>query len=96
MTTWSGAPGTEEYGYLSDNKRVWKKEPSGAERYYFYGAGGVKIATYSVSTVSPFVVGLQSVNVYFGGKLIRSDVVAVATDRLGSVLGRSASVFSST
>ncbi len=82
--------GTEEYNYLADNKRVWKKEPSGTEYVYFYGVGGQKLATYQVATSPSFALNQVSVNVYFGGKLIRADGVAVASDRLGSVMGRSA------
>jgi RHS repeat-associated protein len=78
----------EKYNYLADNKRVWKKEPSGTEYVYFYGVGGQKLATYQVSTSPSFALNQVSVNVYFGGKLIRADGVAVASDRLGSVMGR--------
>ena len=89
LLTAAVAGGTEEYNYLADNKRVWKKEPSGTEYVYFYGVGGQKLATYQVVS-SPFSLTQVSLNVYFGGKLIRADGVAVASDRLGSVTGRSA------
>jgi hypothetical protein len=83
----SSMGGTEFYGYAPDNKRVWKKEPSGVETVYFYGANGQKLVTYTVQT-SPFALVAGRVNVYFGGKLIRADGVAVVHDRLGSVVAR--------
>ncbi|MBI2685178.1 MAG: RHS repeat-associated core domain-containing protein [Acidobacteria bacterium] len=89
MLTWTkDEVGTEEYQYLSDNKRVWKKAPDGTETVYFYGVGGQKLATYRVQS-SPFALTGPSINVYFGGKLIRADGVAVVHDRLGSVVARS-------
>ena len=88
MSTWAGPSGTESYGYLADNKRVWKKTPAGVETYYFYGVGGQKLVTYSV-IASPFSLVFQSESVYFGGKMIRSDGVSIVRDRLGSVVARS-------
>jgi len=86
LVTWfKGTVGTEEYRYLPDNKRVWKKAPNGTETVYYYGAGGQKLATYTVQA-SPFALLQQSANVYFGGKLIRADGLAVVHDRLGSVM----------
>lgn len=79
--------GSEEYAYLSDNKRVWKKSPAGVETVYFYGVGGQKLITYTVQA-SPFALTSPSMNVYFGGKLIRADGAAVVHDRLGSVVAR--------
>jgi RHS repeat-associated protein len=87
LKTWTGYPGVEEYGYLADNKRVWKKAPSGAETVYFYGVGGQKLLTYTVQS-SPFALISPVENVYFGGKLIRANGVAVVHDRLGSVVAR--------
>ena len=87
MATWAGPGGTEEYAYLADNKRVWKKSPAGVETVYFYGVGGQKLITYSL-TASPFALTVASVNVYFGGKLIRAGSSAVVHDRLGSVVAR--------
>lgn len=87
MVTWdvtgSGTP--EEYRYLSDNKRVWKKTPAGVETYYLYGVGGQKLLTCSVIS-SPFALTCSMTNVYFGGKAIRPDGESVARDRLGSVV----------
>lgn len=95
LLTAAVSSGTEEYNYLADNKRVWKKEPSGTEYVYFYGVGGQKLATYQVATTPTFALNQISVNVYFGGKLIRADGVTVASDRLGSVMGRSGAADSS-
>lgn len=88
LTSWFKAGvGYEYYGHLPDNKRVWKKAPSGAETIYFYGAGGQKLITYSVNS-GTFGLTKVSENVYFGGKLIRGDGAAVVQDRLGSVIWR--------
>jgi len=88
VSSWTGpSSNVEQYSYLADNKRVWKKAPGGAETVYFYGVGGQKIATYTVQA-SPFAfTGMQD-NVYFGGKLIRANGVSVVHDRLGSVVAR--------
>jgi RHS repeat-associated protein len=48
---------------------------------YFYTIGGQKVATIQCTSTC----SISSANVYFGGKLIRSNGVTVATDRLGSV-----------
>ena len=60
----------EQYTYDSANKRIWKKQPNGAEYWYLYGARGERLDD----------------SVYFGGKRIRSQGSAVVTDRLGSVV----------
>jgi RHS repeat-associated protein len=87
LKTWTGAAGVEQYGYLADNKRVWKKTPGGVETYYLYGLGGQKLMTCSV-VVSPFALNCAMTHVYFGGKVIRADGEAVVQDRLGSVVAR--------
>jgi hypothetical protein len=80
LTRWTGAAGDEFYGYLADNKRVWKKAPSGVETYYLYGLGGQKLMTCSV-VESPFALNCAMTHVYFGGKVIRADGEAVVQDR---------------
>jgi RHS repeat-associated protein len=87
LTRWTGAAGDEFYGYLADNKRVWKKAPGGVETYYLYGLGGQKLMTCSV-VESPFALNCAMTHVYFGGKVIRADGEAVVQDRLGSVVAR--------
>ena len=87
LTKWTGPAGEENYRYLPDNKRVWKKAPGGAETVYFYGAGGQKLITYTLQT-SPVALVSPVENVYFGGKLIRANGVSVVHDRLGSVVAR--------
>jgi RHS repeat-associated protein len=87
LTKWTGPAGEENYRYLPDNKRVWKKAPGGAETVYFYGAGGQKLITYTLQT-SPVALLFQSENVYFAGKLIRANGISVVHDRLGSVVAR--------
>lgn len=89
---WTGPSGeVDQYGYLADNKRVWKKSPDGTETIYFYGAGGQKLATYTVQTypyATPFTLTWRRDNLYFGGKLIWADGQVVVHDRLGSVVAR--------
>jgi RHS repeat-associated protein len=87
LKKWTGAGGDEYYGYLADNKRVWKKTPVGVETYYLYGLGGQKLMTCSV-VESPFALNCAMTHVYFGGKVIRADGEAVVQDRLGSVVAR--------
>jgi RHS repeat-associated protein len=87
LTKWTGPVGEENYRYLPDNKRVWKKAPGGAETVYFYGAGGQKLITYTLQ-ISPVALVSPVENVYFGGKLIRANGVSVVHDRLGSVVAR--------
>ena len=57
--------------------------------FYFYGVGGQRLATigcgYGVNDGANPVCGVTAWNVYFGGKLIGKNDLAVATDRLGSV-----------
>jgi hypothetical protein len=63
----------------------------GAERGgggLLYAVGGQKLVTYTVQA-SPFALLGGTHNVYFGGKLIRADGLAVVHDRLGSVVARS-------
>ena len=39
--------GTEQYGYSPDNRRVYQKQPSGAQLIHFYGANGDRLRTYT-------------------------------------------------
>jgi hypothetical protein len=87
LVGWTQSGQVEQYQYLADNKRVWKKAPNGVETVYFYGVGGQKLITYGVQG-SPFVLVAPVRNVYFGGKVIRADGEAVVQDRLGSVVAR--------
>jgi hypothetical protein len=66
--------------------------------YYVYGIGGQKLVTvscgyhtYNQGTPDEYTVFecVNANNVYFGGKLVMSKGVAVATDRLGTVRGNS-------
>jgi len=66
--------GNDLYGYDPSNLRVYKKEPSGKEWMFFYGAGGELLASY-------FWVGTTwqgSNSLYFAGRRVD------AVDRLGS------------
>jgi len=84
----------EQYRYLGDNKRYWKRTNQGgnvAEEYYLYGVGGQRIATYAASyneQTSVLTVGAKKLDVYFGGKVIWQNGKAVVQDRLGSVMAR--------
>jgi RHS repeat-associated protein len=80
------------YGYDSDNRRIYSRNASGTETIYFYGVDGKKLATYTIGfTQVPnnqgytMQLNYQSNNVYFVGRLISAEGGAVRTDRLGSV-----------
>jgi hypothetical protein len=85
LVSWSENGQLEQYQYLADNKRVWKRAPNGEETVYFYGVGGQKLVTYGV-TSTPFALVNGARNVYFRGKVIRAAGEAVVQDRLGSVV----------
>src|SRR6516164_576024 len=72
------------YSYDHAGKRVYKDLVGGGYELYFYGIGGQKLVT---ATCTPGCA--RSNNVYFGGKLVKSKGVVVATDRLGSVRANS-------
>ena len=89
------------YTYDPWGRRVWKEipgvgtQPNGNPNpttfeVYFYGVTGQKLETYSGAyTGVPGYIALEGINVYFGGKLLQSKGVWVATDRLGSVRANS-------
>ena len=58
------------------------KEMMSGTEWYFYGIGGQKLLTKFCDGVHSCT---TSYNVYFGGKLLKSNGAVVATDRLGSV-----------
>jgi len=92
----SGGPSNEWYGYGGDNKRVWKKRQTGGSTYeenvYFYGAGGQRFGTYTLTDTSgTLALAVKETNVYFAGKVIKQGSTWVAMDRLGSVRYRSGS-----
>jgi RHS repeat-associated protein len=70
------------YVYDQGGKRV-KKSNGTTWEYYFYGIGGQKLVTQACT--SDGCLTAPQYNVYFGGKLVKSKGVLVATDRLGSV-----------
>uniref|UniRef100_Q024R2 YD repeat protein n=1 Tax=Solibacter usitatus (strain Ellin6076) TaxID=234267 RepID=Q024R2_SOLUE len=75
------------YGYDHAGKRISKITSTSTE-IYFYGISGQKLATYAnvwICGTSCYQQATTSYNVYFGGKLVKSKGVVVATDRLGSV-----------
>jgi RHS repeat-associated protein len=83
----------EYYGYLADNKRVYKRKgpPNVAAppaEVYYYDVTGQRIGTYEVRIdgypVQTYLVKKKE-EFYFGGKLVRSGDEAVVADRLGSV-----------
>jgi RHS repeat-associated protein len=78
MVGWQGA----EFRYDHRGKRVLKRINETLE-YTVYGFGGQKLVT---QTCALDGTGCTSGNhVYFGGKLVKSRGVVLATDRLGSV-----------
>jgi len=75
--------GSDQYAYGFRNERVWK---SGTGEIYFYGLYGEKLGSYQMYPgQGSFIISTLSTNLYFGGKLIRSNGQTVVTDRLGSV-----------
>jgi RHS repeat-associated protein len=78
------------YAYDSDNRRIYSRNASGSETIYFYGADGMRIATYTYTMITyngnaEIQLTQQSQNVYFLGKPISAEGNLVSTDRLGSV-----------
>ena len=55
--------------------------------YYFYGVSGKRMGTYQINVNDGNTYSMATIgtNLYFGGTLIQSNGVTVATDRLGSV-----------
>jgi RHS repeat-associated protein len=92
LLTANGNGSLEEFAYLGDNKRVWKKATQGGtpvEQYYLYGVGGQRIATYSaVYSGGTLTLTYASKDVFFGGRVIWQNEKAVVQDRLGSVMAR--------
>jgi len=82
----SASAGQDLYNYAPDNKRIWKRMPSGTEEFYFYGITSQKLGTYRAGTGSSgYGMFVLDTNLYFGNMLLRSRGVTVVTDRLGSV-----------
>ena len=78
------------YVYDHAGKRV-KKSYGTSEEFYYYGIGGQKLVTLPcLNSESGRTCSGAQYNVYFGGKLVKSKGVVVATDRLGSVRANSA------
>ena len=71
------------YAYDPSGKRVMKLV--GTQEFYFYGIGGQKLATMVCVGPEDAQGCTPTYNVYFGGKLVKSNGAVVATDRLGSV-----------
>ena len=81
--------GSESYGYLTNNQRVYKRDASGAEWIYFHDASGKRIMTFQMANAGgTLVVSGGSKNVYFAGRSIILSDTAVVTDRVGSVVSR--------
>jgi YD repeat-containing protein len=83
-----GAPDGSSFIYDPSGKRVMKIKAYNIRELYFYGITGQKLVTYTCipdGNGNITSCGNPATNVYFGGKLMRSGGVTVATDRLGSV-----------
>jgi RHS repeat-associated protein len=94
-----GPTGGKQWQYDPSGKRVlWLVPRNNGQptshatcEFTLYGITGQRLSTYSCSFADQdngdgtFAHQLLSRNLYFGGKLIRSNGVTVATDRLGSV-----------
>jgi hypothetical protein len=73
-----GGGQTAAYAYRSDNRRIHSRNASGSETIYFYGADGMKIATYTYTMITyegnaEIQLTQQSQNVYFLGKPISTE-----------------------
>jgi RHS repeat-associated protein len=79
--------GKEQYAYNFENLRIWKKLSTGEEEIHFYGTGGRRLATYrlTLDAQGNGDVSLLDNDIYFAGKLLRSQDKPVVLDRLGSV-----------
>jgi RHS repeat-associated protein len=92
--TWTTGTGAYTYiGYDPSGKRVTQIDMVNGsqfqnERIHFYSITGQRLGTYTLSSSGTYF-SATSLNLYFGGKLMRSAGVTVATDRLGSVRGNS-------
>jgi RHS repeat-associated protein len=77
----SGTFGAEYYGYGLGGRRVFAKYSDGTAQVFFYGTGGVLMATYDWNN------GLHNPKrvMYFAGKIIQWQGAPVAQDRLSSV-----------
>jgi YD repeat-containing protein len=80
--------GLTSYSYDPSGKRLSQAQVVNSQlqniQVSFYAITGQRLATYQLSADGT-TFNLVSRNLYFGGKLIRSAGVTVATDRLGSV-----------
>jgi hypothetical protein len=95
VTTQPAVNSPTNYSYDPWGRRMWKETPGGRDgngnpvttgEIYFYGVTGQKLETYSFALgTAGFNMPLEGINLYFGGKLLQSKGVWVATDRLGSV-----------
>jgi RHS repeat-associated protein len=85
LTVDNGSGGVQ-YGYDPANRRVYRWQDQVSEEVYFSGIEGKRLATYQIDSAG---LSLQGTNLYFGGKMIRSQGQTVVLDRLGSVRWRS-------
>jgi RHS repeat-associated protein len=88
-----GVSNGDTYNYDHAGNRVMKVwgPGNGTFEIYFYGIGGQKLMTKQCTldgNGNP-VCSAAAFNTYFGGKLVKSKSVVVATDRLGSVRANS-------
>jgi RHS repeat-associated protein len=77
----------EHYAYNPANLRIWKMLFTGEEEIHFYGNGGRRLATYklTIDEKGRSEVSLIDYEMYFAGKLIRSNSKPVVLDYLGNV-----------
>ena len=87
----ASVPG-DQWTYDPSGKRMYEDGAGSGDgpRVTFYSITGQRLGTYQVryyQDTGNFRDITSSLNLYFGGKLLQSNGVAVATDRLGSVRG---------
>jgi len=87
-TEFSG--GTEYYGYAPDNKRIMRLATNGTMEITLYGALGEKLQVYNAYLMDDTQNGVWAIvnpvrtSVWFAGKLVSENGLAVNQDRLGT------------
>ncbi len=78
--------GTELYGYGLGNRRVWKQLADGSQEVYFYGPGGEKLGTYTLSSGAYPYFQEEKTDVYFRQQLIWEGPLGSGTGTGGALV----------
>ena len=82
--------GTEYYGYAPDGKRIYTVKADGTEEWTLFGGRGEELGTFARSGITGAYVTLQSVPVWFAGRIVGrvspayGEMGPVFPDRLGT------------